>query len=134
MALLIAWNGYAERIRKAMLSEENPTRATVSIHQLARLTGYSYEHVRKLVNGLPLISREFNDMVCRVLGLDPKELWALCQSEKVQRKYGMTRLPNDTRLAELWPHLTDSDREKIVRIVEGYAEANKALGKTWPNA
>ena len=117
---------YAEHVRLAMQTANNPTKVPLSLRQIAGLTGYSYEHHRKVVNGEPVGSRVFNDVLCKALGLDADYMWELAQVEKVQRRLGtgfLTKLPKDKRLVELWKMLTDSDRDKVIKIAEGFALA-----------
>ena len=67
---MTARRSYAELIRSKINTIDNPTNAPISKRDLAKLTGYSYEHIRKLLKGEPVPSREFNATICRVLGLD----------------------------------------------------------------
>ena len=125
-------NRYAERVRMAMKTANNPTGAPVSIRQLAELTGYSYEHCRKLVVGEPFGSREFNDVVCQQLGLPVDEMWQLAQQEKLVRRHGVSalaQLPRDGRLEAAWPHLTDTDRERVIQLAEALVVANTAINQ-----
>jgi len=36
-------------------------------------------------------------------------------------------LPKDVRLVEIWPRLTDADREKVITIAEGFALVEEAV-------
>lgn len=38
----------------------------------------------------------------------------------------LTAMPHDKRLVELWPKLTTSDRDRVIRIVEGLVYAKEA--------
>lgn len=120
---------YAERIRMAMKTSQNPTGQPVSIKQLSELTGYSYEHCRKVFNAEPVGSRPFNDILCQVLGLDPDEMWLLAQRDKITFRLGtgfLTQLPADKRLVEMWPRLSEEDQMRVIKIVEGLVHAKEA--------
>ena len=117
---------YSERIRWAMKTARNPTGSPITIKQLAEMVGYSYENVRKVFRGEHDGSPEFNERVCRVLGLDEASMWTLAQQAKAERRLGLSvlaRLPKDLRLVQIWPRLTDPDRERLVKIAEGLALA-----------
>lgn len=129
----MARNKYSERLRLAMKTRNNPTGHEVTIRNLEKLMGYSYEHIRKIVHGEPFASRDFNEAICKLLGLPEEEMWQLAQEEKLAKKYGTSmtiRLPHDERLEELWPKLTETDHERVIRIMEGMAMANEALAET----
>ena len=54
---------------------DNPTGHPITKRDLAKLTGYSYEHIRKMLKGEPVPSREFNRKLCEVLGLEEDRTW-----------------------------------------------------------
>jgi len=121
---------WAEQVRMKVKTGDNPTREPLSLRKLAVLTGYSYEHLRKAINGEPVASREFNDVICNALALDKDQMWRLAQIEKVTARLGsslLAELPHDKRLLELWPKMTESDHSKIIRIAEGYVLSNEGL-------
>lgn len=123
-------NLYSERIRMAMKTSQNSTGRPISIRELATYTSYSYENVRKVCSGEHDGSREFNQAVCSVLGFNENEMWQLAQVTKAQRRLGLSvlaTLPRDARLIDIWPRLTEQDREILIRIAEGYALASEAL-------
>ena len=122
---------YAEVIRMSMKTKNNPTGHEVTIRQLGRETGYSYEHVRKITKGEPFASRELNDAICQFLGMDPEEMWKIAQNEKLEWKYGtgiVTALPNNARLVSAWEHLNDNDRDRVIQVAEALAFANRTAG------
>jgi hypothetical protein len=116
-----------------MTTTNNPTGRPVTIRQLSQALGYSYEHVRKILHGEPFASREFSDVLCSYLGLDPNEMWRLAMAEKVAFKYGHdlgVQLPKDSRLVDLWNQLDATDRERLVKVAEGMVLAGRALDPT----
>ena len=120
---------YAEKVRMAMKTGNNPTGQPITLRQLSTMTGYSYEHCRKVFNAEPVGSRPFNDMLCQALGLDSDEMWNLAQQEKVSFRLGagfLTSMPHDKRLVDLWPRLTTADQDRVIRIVEGLVYAKEA--------
>lgn len=129
-------NRYATRVRQAMDTAGSRTGSPLTIRELAQRTGWSYENVRKTVKGEHEGSREFNAALCRALDLPEEEMWALAEESKVQKRLGLAvlaRMPKDVRLVEIWPRLTESDREKLIRIAEGYALAAEALRGASPS-
>lgn len=122
---------YAQRIRTAMRTSENPTKAPMTLAQLARLTGYSYEHCRKHVNvGHFVGSQTFNDTLCEALGLDADAMWQLAQEEKLRRRYGaglLSAVPSDDRLVAGWAQLSDDERERVLRVIEGIVLEGQVL-------
>lgn len=121
---------YSDIVRRKMKTADNPLKRPVSIRELAAFLGYSYEHLRKCVNGEPVASKDFNDVLCDALGLDKAKMWELARYEKVVRKFKTAPLsiamPSDKRLTEKWPQLTDEQRGRIVHIVEAYVMENQA--------
>src|SRR3954464_3163371 len=113
---------YADLLRKAMRAKGMKRR------DLERATGYSYEHIRKVASGLPLMSEDFNAKVCEVLGVNTDEMWAVAKREKLKRAYGSipaVALPDD-RLKELWSELTAADQQDLIKIAEGLAARRRA--------
>lgn len=123
-------NEYSERIRMAMKTAANPTGHPITIKQLAEAIGFSYENVRKVYKGEHHGSRDFNDAVCAVLGLESAPMWELAQQAKAEHRLGLSvlaRLPKDARLVQIWPRLTEGDREKVIKIAEGLALVEEAV-------
>lgn len=121
---------YADVIRRSMKTKENPFKRPMSIRELASVLGYSYEHLRKTVNGEPVASREFSDTLCEALGLDKEKMWETARYEKLMRKFKSVPLsiavPSDRRLADKWPQLSDEQRNRIALIVDAYVMENEA--------
>lgn len=121
---------YADVIRRKMKTADNPFARPLSIRELAQVLGYSYEHLRKCVNGEPVASKDFSDILCDALGLDKTKMWELARYEKVVRKFKAVPLsiamPSDKRLSDKWPKLTDEQRARIVHIAEAYVMENEA--------
>lgn len=57
---------YAETIRLAMKTANNPFKRPLSVRELARIIGFSYEHLRKVTIGLPVVSEDFQFRDMRV--------------------------------------------------------------------
>lgn len=118
---------YASSLRKAM------SRKGLNIRDLERLMsvknrGFSYEHIRRVLGGLPFMSQSFNEVVCEALGLSPQEtdqMWEMAQSEKALRKPGGDVKIPDSRLASFWSELMQSDHDKLVKIAEGMVEERR---------
>lgn len=126
---------YSVRIRMQMRTSDNIAKTPMTIEQVATLTGYSYESIRKIYSGMVSGSKDLNDAMCHVLNLDAEEMWALAQREKLAIRLGsgiLTSLPQDERLVAAWPKLTDDNREQVISIVEGMAAANEATKRFTP--
>lgn len=96
-------------------------------------TPYSYEHVRKLLSGEPVSSETCNEAICRVLGLDAKAIWILAQCEKAVRRFGPAPVrmtaPDHPRARALWDELDDSERNDVIRVMEGILARYRLLGE-----
>lgn len=118
---------YGARVRAKLKSADNAQGRSLTLRELARLTGYSYEHVRKVMLGEPVGSVDFNRHLSQALGLDPDEMWQLALYEKAQRKYGAgsslarVALPPEHTVAMLWEKLSEESRRQVVTIMEGLA-------------
>jgi len=87
---------------------------------LARLTGYSYEHCRKVLGGLPVVSKAFNAKVCGTLALDVSATWQQAVREKAEVKLGgLPDLP--VSVGTLWVQLRPSDQQIILRLMQALA-------------
>lgn len=119
---------YSSRIRLAMKTTTNSTKAPMTIEQVATLTGFSYESIRKIYAGHVSGSKDLNDALCHVLNLDPEEMWEEAQRAKIALKLGsgiLTKLPQDDRLVNAWPKLSDEERAQVITVVEGLAQASE---------
>lgn len=121
---------YADVVRQKMKTSDNRLGRPLMIRELARHIGASYEHIRKIVNGDPVVSREFSDALCSALGLDVEKMWELARYEKLMKKFKQVPLsvamPPDMRFTDLWNRLTDEQKLKLFRIAEVYAMENDA--------
>ncbi len=78
-----SYYSYASVLRFVAGTPSNRARRALNLRDLERLTGYSYEHVRKVWTGMVVMSRELNDKLCAVLGLDAEVMWGLAAAERV---------------------------------------------------
>jgi lambda repressor-like predicted transcriptional regulator len=121
---------YAEIIRTEARKQK------LTLRGLSRKTGFSYEHVRRVLSGSPVASSKFNAAICEALDLDEKSMWALAQREKLARRYiastltqhlAQYQLPADTispsRIVALWQRMSPQDRARVLVIMEGLAQA-----------
>jgi hypothetical protein len=119
---------YSEAIRERMKGSTNALGRPITLRQLATHLGRSYEHCRKIVSGEPSISEEMNRDLCRVLHLDPSEMWTVAQREKVARRYPSFApgTPPKGELAQLWPLLTPRQKTALLGLVRSMVAAPKA--------
>ena len=105
-----------------------------TIMQLSVLVDYSYEHIRKILAGKPVVSFALNEQLADVLGLDAQTLWMAAEREKasakLQRRSG-GRSADDAKLADLWSRLDKPSRQRLLRYAEALAvtvDAEKVVG------
>lgn len=122
---------YAENLRWAAKTRENPQGRPLAVREIANGIGYSYELVRSaLLEARPLaISRQANDKLCDYLGLPKEEMWVLAMKEKHSNRAGF-RLPDlkdkeGLALSALWPELTADEREVVLEVARHYTEGKK---------
>lgn len=114
---------YAEKIRLAMKTGENPTTEVLSIREVARRLGYSYEHVRKVYNGEPVVSVEFNAAICKLLGLNADIMWRQARLEKLKDRFGIPEgellPPDNKKFAAVFEQLPDDKKKELLMVAEG---------------
>src|SRR5712691_8948775 len=112
---------YADIVRRRMNSADNPTRKPITIRQMSKMVSVSYEHIRKIVSGLNVVSVELNHRLCEALGLDAPEMWGLLEQEKLDRRHGVVAPnPMPSRdllvLIEAWSHLSTEDKAVLLKV------------------
>jgi len=129
-----AWQGahsYAAAIRRAMDASH------VTAAELANTTGYSYEQVRRVLKGEPIVSDQLNVLLCARLSLDPAGMWALALHEKSLRKRGPTSgetgaVEEQHRLLTAFARLGDADRRRVFRLLDRLEHANHPVAGEAP--
>lgn len=134
---------YADTLRDRIFDPARPEDRK-SLRQIGRELNYSYEHVRKVLRGDPVGSKEFNDRLCDHLGLDADEMWQLAQREKATHRFGSDAVAHAVQttaggitpqLAALdpaakhrmltvidhWSRLRADDQQRVVDIVTTWA-------------
>jgi hypothetical protein len=121
---------YADVIRTTMRKGDKDG-MRITLRDLEKATEFSYEHLRKVCAGEPVVSEECNADICRVLKLDEAEMWALAKAEKFQRKnpevHPSVLVPQDATLRACWSDLTRAQKQQILDIAKGMATQNRAL-------
>lgn len=116
---------FAEHMRRAMRDQN------LTLRDLEKSTGFSYEHMRKIRAGRPLLSKDVSDTICEKLGLDRKVMWELIKVEKMKNRFGQVPAelvpPADERLRQFWPSLTRDEKGEIVAIAEAYYRKHQLL-------
>jgi hypothetical protein len=98
-----------------------------SLRQVGADIGYSYEHIRKTLRGVPVGSKAFNNALCKYFGLDAEKMWKLAQYEKAERRYGprvaarLTRDPGE-QLSALASALEPPSRARLIEVAKQWAE------------
>jgi hypothetical protein len=117
---LYSRRSYAEIVRLRMKTADNPTGAPLTIRDTANQLDYSYEHLRKVLAGEPVASKEFNTALCKLLGLDTDRMWEIAQLEKARHRFrdAAGAIAQDARLQKAWDQLTDVDRQHLLDTME----------------
>jgi hypothetical protein len=140
---------YADILRDRM---QNRREGIMSTRTLAKLTGLSYEHLRKLLQGQPIVTKSVNQLISKHLDLNEERLWTIAQRERMIQKFGESVTAsvldgaasdpllsaianihgaNRNRLAEVvlkWLRLDREDQQRIIAMVDTWADpAAKAL-------
>jgi transcriptional regulator with XRE-family HTH domain len=125
---------YAQILGRAMKKgkpDKDGVRRKVTRRQLARGIGKSYEHIRKVLQGEPVLSEEFNAAVCKFFGLDEQEMWRIAFAEKLQKRNPRAVAPSvlapqDNTLRKIWDELTRDQRAQLLEIAKGMHQMNRA--------
>lgn len=128
---MLRFKTYAENIRFAMDTTDNPHGHPMTIRQVADAVGYSYEHIRKMYKGAAVAGWECHKEVCEFLGLDINAMWDLAQREKIAEKIGYKPVqiedPLGRQLREYWTILDEDDRRVILKMAQGLATQTRQL-------
>jgi hypothetical protein len=120
-------DSYADLVAAAMRQATPP----MDLRALEAAANYSYEHLRKILSGEPVVSGDCNEAICLALGLDVNRMWELATREKAQRRYPhLTRTilcPEDGRLREAWRDLTSDQKNRLVIIALGMSAENHSM-------
>jgi hypothetical protein len=131
---MLKYPTYAENVRAAAKTKDNAQGRPLHIRELAQLTGYSYEHIRKIYRGQYdentkfSVSQDCNAILCDVLGLNPDLMWELAHREKFAQKAGYVPMqledPQGRELSELWEEMSAPQHAMLVEIARGMAGAH----------
>jgi hypothetical protein len=122
---------YAEILKEAMeavMATEEPDSLPL-LKRLKKRVPFSYEHLRKIMRGEPVVSEECNLALCKALNLDVKAMWELAQVEKLRKRNPhlatLTVLEPDESLRDVWTKLTREQRQQIAAIARGMLLQNE---------
>jgi len=126
---VLKYKTYAENVRMAGKTRDNPQRRPVAIREVANALHVSYEAIRRIWMGRDrlTISEVLNNELCDYLGLPKHEMWALAQAEKFSQKAGYVplQLVEDREGREIsanWELLDEEQRQTILRMVRSFAK------------
>jgi len=103
----------------------------VTLRDLAKKLGVSYEYVRRVVRGEALPASPRLKKIATELGLDQAELESLAEQDRVQKKFpGIVpqpeKLPADMNLMrQLWDDLGKAEREDLIFIADRWAKRRR---------
>ena len=94
----------------------------VTAAELANITGYSYEQVRRILKGEPIVSDQLNQLLCTRLALDRSSVWSIALHEKAVRRFtskppGFEPLEEQTRLLAGFARLSDDDKRRVLKLL-----------------
>jgi len=94
----------------------------VTAAELASLTGYSYEQLRRILKGEPIVSDQLNQLLCKRLALDASSMWSVALHEKSLRRFnsqppGVEPVEEQTRLLAGFARLNDTDRRRVLKLL-----------------
>jgi hypothetical protein len=94
--------------------------------RLAYLSGYSYEHCRKVLSGRLNVSWQFNIRVAAALHLDADALWSLLLEQRLLEDIDTATAaelkatdPAAHDLLLVWQQLGSDDRRALLRLARG---------------
>lgn len=117
------------RLARALVERMNALDLTIK--DLARATGLSYEHVRKVVKGAAYPSRLALHELCRALKLDGRKMESLGVADRLEKKYGGVphalagKHPELSLLAQSWDVLTPDQKTSFRIQIRSVAAANQ---------
>jgi len=95
----------------------------LSIRQLSEMTGFAYEHVRRVEKGLLMPSHRMCAAISEALQTDTEKMWKLVISDKIREKYGTVPLviagrnPELEPIERVWHHLSSAEKQMLVDLV-----------------
>jgi len=104
----------------------------LSIRQLSEMTGFAYEHVRRVEKGLLMPSHRMCAAISETLHIETEKMWKLVISDKIREKYGTVPLEIAGRNPELepiervWHHLGSAEKQMLVDLVGVMAKRREA--------
>jgi hypothetical protein len=121
-----SWLGaapYAAAVRRALEG------CGVTAAELASATGYSYEQIRRVLKGEPIVSEQLNELLCTRLALDVPTMWAMALHEKALRRLTGESADAAThaeqrRLLAGFARLGDADRRRVMNLLQRLEQAN----------
>lgn len=124
---------YGRMVREAMLRPRKGA-PRITIRTLAEGVNHSYEHIRKVVIGEPVVSEALNRAICEYLGLDEERMWRLAVRDKTTRRFGSAadrelEHPKDPRFVDLWEKLADGDKRILLTLAETMVLAAEARAR-----
>src|SRR5216684_7150979 len=119
----------AERLTKRM--EE----LNLSIAELARKVGATYEHVRSLVRGKAIPSKLMVQALAEALRINKAELERLATADHIRAKFGKIPLelsgknPELEPLERVWDHLSKEHRADLIAQAEAWARRDREASR-----
>lgn len=99
----------------------------VSLRDVAAKFDYSYEQMRKLVQGKSWPSEELLRDLCKYLGMDYTEALTAANGDRMEKQFGVSaanqalgRSPRVADIEQYLPQLSDGEWQMFVSQIAGY--------------
>jgi transcriptional regulator with XRE-family HTH domain len=101
----------------------------VTLVDVARAAGVSYEHARRLARGLTPPSHALTEVLSRVLGFNAADAWDAAQSDRLLKKFGLQlertvsngEHPRIHECSKMLIALTPVQYQAVLSILRGFA-------------
>jgi transcriptional regulator with XRE-family HTH domain len=114
----------SEFIKQALLDKG------MSIKDLSEKLELSYEHTRRLTNGLTIPSKFVLRALCSILDLNEQDMEKLVTVDKIRKRYGSIpaeiagKKPGLEPIERVWDRLTPDQQGDAVAMIVGWARRN----------
>lgn len=103
----------------------------MSVMDLAKELGITYEHTRKMARSMAFPSRLRLNQISKVMGWKADDMWPLVVNDQIKKKYGKIpeelagKTPEFTQIELLLPKITPEQFQAVLGMLEGWAKRNR---------
>jgi hypothetical protein len=123
-------SSFADELNRLMESADPP----VSLGDLAKKLGASYEYSRRLVRGLSVPSKHFIVSISHLFGVDAEELEQLAKRDRMKAQFGADAMIPDSLNPEVepfnrsWHLLNDAQKDALLGMLKQFLSSNRKKG------